>query len=331
GDHAAGAESALATRLALHLGGDELDSRDPGRRPIVTRVPRVEPVDVGEKNEEVGLDQMGYEGGQVVVVADLDLLHRDRVVLVDDAQDAVAQEGEERVAGVEVASAVADVLLGEQDLGDLLPVGGEGLLVVPHERRLADGGRRLLLGDRAGASAQAQPGRARGDGAGGDEGDLDPARVEAGQVGDQRLDPGRRRAEPRLREEPRAHLGPDPPEGGAPARPEAAPVLCAGAAVVSMAASAWRRASRPCPVRAEIRSRGRRWRRASVSTRRSAVSLPGRSTLLATTSWARRPRGGVGARRLLCTARHSSRVSRRLWVSGARGGESARALWRWGA
>ena len=50
---------------------------------IVARVARVEPVDVGEEHEEVGVDQARHQRGEVVVVADLDLLDRHRVVLVD--------------------------------------------------------------------------------------------------------------------------------------------------------------------------------------------------------------------------------------------------------
>jgi len=41
------------------------------------------------------------EGGEVVVVAHLDLVHRHRVVLVDHRQHPVVEQGEEGVAGVE--------------------------------------------------------------------------------------------------------------------------------------------------------------------------------------------------------------------------------------
>ena len=82
------------------------------RRAVGSRrgIAGVEPVHVGEQDQEVGVDQMRDEGGEIVVVADLDLVHGHRVVLVDDGQDAEVEEREERVARVEVARAIADVL-----------------------------------------------------------------------------------------------------------------------------------------------------------------------------------------------------------------------------
>ncbi len=53
---------------------------------------------VGEDEQEVGADQGGDEGGEVVVVADFDLFGGDGVVLVDDEDDAIIEQRGEGVA-----------------------------------------------------------------------------------------------------------------------------------------------------------------------------------------------------------------------------------------
>ena len=67
----------------------------------------------------------------------------------------------QRVPGVQVALAVAHVLLREQHLRHPDAVRRAGLLVVPHERRLADRGGGLLLGDRARPFRRARAARCR--------------------------------------------------------------------------------------------------------------------------------------------------------------------------
>src|SRR5207248_427006 len=94
--------------------GDRLDGVQLAGVAADGRVGRVEAVHVGQQHQQVGLDEGGDQGAQVVVVADLDLLDGHRVVLVDDRQDAEAQQGQQRVARVEVAGAVADVLGGDE-------------------------------------------------------------------------------------------------------------------------------------------------------------------------------------------------------------------------
>jgi hypothetical protein len=52
------------------------------------RVLVVQTVDVGHEEEEIGVDHGGGDGGEGVVVAKLDFRHGQRVVLVDDGDDA---------------------------------------------------------------------------------------------------------------------------------------------------------------------------------------------------------------------------------------------------
>ncbi len=110
-------------------------------RPARRRV--VEGVDVGEQHERVGVDEMGHEGGEPVVVAEADLARRDGVVLVDDGHDAEVEQPLEGAAGVGVVGPTRHVVGGEQHLPTVMSwprrpgVGGE-------EGALTDGGRRLL-------------------------------------------------------------------------------------------------------------------------------------------------------------------------------------------
>ena len=61
-------------------------------------------------------DQVGDQGAQGVVVAELDFVGDHRVVFVDDRYDAQFEQGGEGRAGVEVALAVGQVVVGEEDL-----------------------------------------------------------------------------------------------------------------------------------------------------------------------------------------------------------------------
>src|SRR5690606_9115714 len=89
------------------------------------------------------------------------------------------------VAGVEVASAVLQILGREEDLGRVQAVGGEGLVVRLDESALTDGGGGLEFGQVGGASFPAKTTDAGGDGPAAHQDDLPPVEPEAGQlVGD---------------------------------------------------------------------------------------------------------------------------------------------------
>ena len=116
------------------------------------------------------------------------------------------EERHERVPGVQVPLPVAHVLLGEEHLGDPDAVRPAGLLVVPHERRLADRGRRLLLGNGPRLPAEPEPRGAGRDRARGHQRDLDAARHHRGQVGRQGLDARRIRPLDGIGDEPAPDL-----------------------------------------------------------------------------------------------------------------------------
>jgi hypothetical protein len=54
---------------------------------VLARIGRVQALLVGQDDQRIGLDQVGHQGAQRVVVAELDLVVDDGVVLVDDRDD----------------------------------------------------------------------------------------------------------------------------------------------------------------------------------------------------------------------------------------------------
>ena len=159
------------------------------RRRIAARVGGEETRLVGEQHQHVGLDEIGDERAERVVVAEADLVGRDRVVLVDDRDDVERKQREERRARVEIAAAIREIVVREQDLRGVQAELRERRLVRLDETHLADRGRRLQLVHRRRARGPAEPLDALGDRARRDEHDF-LARVL--QLGDLRR-PARRR------------------------------------------------------------------------------------------------------------------------------------------
>lgn len=127
-------------------------------------------VDAGEQDHATGADQFRDVNREHVVVPEAEFADRDRIVFVDDREDAgfleEAVEGVEKISG---AGFRLDVLGGEEDLGDEdVEIGKQGA-VGAHQAGLADCGAGLAGGDVAGVFGQAHGGNARTNGAGGDE------------------------------------------------------------------------------------------------------------------------------------------------------------------
>ncbi len=185
GDHAAGGgDVGRAAGHGLDLGRDFFDDRDDFAGALQVD----EAGGGGEDDELLGVDEAGDEGGEGVVVAELDLGGADGVVFVDDGDDAVADELLEAGLHAEVAGAGAEILVGEQDLGDGRAAGIEAALPGLHEQALADGGAGLFAGDVGGLFLESEAAHAEADGAGGDDDDLDPGVAQAGDAGGERAD-----------------------------------------------------------------------------------------------------------------------------------------------
>lgn len=162
GDHAAGAHARFPgaadgdARQVLGAG----DLGDPGGAGGAGRSV-VEAVDVGEEDQQVGVDEVGDEGGEPVVVAEADLVGGDGVVLVDDGDGAHLQELVQGAVGVAVVTAAAGVVGGEEHLADADAVAREGGGVAGHEEALSDAGGGLLAGQVLGPHGRGRAGRVR--------------------------------------------------------------------------------------------------------------------------------------------------------------------------
>ncbi len=154
--HAAGAAGVAAVGAGEGGVVDVGELGDAGGAGVVAGVGGEQAVDVGEQDQEVGVEGDSDAGGEAVVVAELEgaclgflalvaavldqLAHADAVVLVQDRDDAELEQAGQGGAHAEGAVAVAEVLLGEQDLGHLDAELTEVLAVEGHELALADGG-----------------------------------------------------------------------------------------------------------------------------------------------------------------------------------------------
>ena len=81
---------------------------------------------------------------QRVVVPEADFIDGDGVVFIDDGDDPEFDQGGQGMACIHEAPAVRQILVCEQDLGNLSAQPLERFLVGPHEAALAHGRRRLL-------------------------------------------------------------------------------------------------------------------------------------------------------------------------------------------
>ena len=118
-------------RRAAHVG------EPPGARPA--RVAVVQRVDVGEQDQRVGVDQVGDQRREPVVVAEADLVGGHGVVLVDDRARCRAPAAGCRVrCALRWCDAAHHVVGGEQHLADPQAVPGEGGGVARDEHALPD-------------------------------------------------------------------------------------------------------------------------------------------------------------------------------------------------
>ena len=145
---------------------------DSFRADIHARVGFVQTCHVAQHDQQVGLDQHRNLGGQRIVVAELNLIDRDRIVFVDDRHDLRIDQRQQGVFGIEVAPAVRQIVVGQQHLRDVDSVARKTGFVQGHERNLANGRGGLFSGNRTGTPVHVQPAHARGHRAGRDHHEL---------------------------------------------------------------------------------------------------------------------------------------------------------------
>ena len=145
---------------------------DETRLGVTAGVGAVQPFLVGQDDQQVGLDQVGHQRAQRVVVAKLDLVVDHRVVFVDDRHHAQVQQGQQRAAGVQVAFAVGQVGVREQHLRTVHALLAQLGFVHLRQTHLADGGGGLQFVDFTRAHLPAQALHALGHGAAGNHDDF---------------------------------------------------------------------------------------------------------------------------------------------------------------
>jgi kynureninase len=164
------AAAAAGHRLERRVAGAAFTDQ-PGRR-IAARVGAEEAGLIGQDHQRIGVDQVRDQRAERVVVAELDLVGHDRVVLVDDRHDGQAEQRQQRRARVQVAAAIGQVGVREQHLRSADAMGREAALVRLHESHLADCRCGLQLVHRGGTPDPAEPLDAFGDRAGRDQDDF---------------------------------------------------------------------------------------------------------------------------------------------------------------
>ena len=68
----------------------------------------------------VSLNEIGDQGRKVIIITEFDLIHDNGIVFIDDRDNPQFEECQSRVPGIEEPPAVAQVIMGEKDLGNHL-------------------------------------------------------------------------------------------------------------------------------------------------------------------------------------------------------------------
>ena len=164
GDHAAPTDRRTGTtghgfkcRITSHHATHECGSR------IAARIGGIEPLLIGEDDQHVGIDQIDHQRTQRVVVADLDLIGDNGVVLVDDRHNTQTEQCQKCRARVQVTRAIGKIFIGQQNLRGLQTVGTKTRLIDLRQPHLADRSRRLQFVNLTGSLLPAQSLDAFGD------------------------------------------------------------------------------------------------------------------------------------------------------------------------
>ena len=115
GDHAAGAHRCRRiARRGDNLGIDLMHDRDELGRGVLVRIGGIEAIDVRKRHAQIGRNQAAHKRRQRVVVAKLDLIDGDSIVLVDDRHHTQLHQAQQGVARVQVGRTARRVVAREQ-------------------------------------------------------------------------------------------------------------------------------------------------------------------------------------------------------------------------
>ena len=140
---------------------------------------------IGQQDQQIGISQDGGTSREVVVVPHLDLGGCHGVVLVDDGNDAMIEQGSQRIASVEVTLPVLQIGAGQQHLTDMQPIEVEQVLPYPDELGLAYRRQHLLVGQSRRQRRVTQMFTPGGNGPRGDHHDSMAVTMQGGTLSDQ--------------------------------------------------------------------------------------------------------------------------------------------------
>ena len=175
--HTADAGDAVgATGEGFDFAGDFRDDRHELFRAIE------ETVHVRENDKQVGIDERGRERTEPVIVAEFDFFDGDGVVFVDDRNDAPREQRVEGFAGAEVPGARFEVVVREENLGDVEIEFAENIAIERHEFALANGGGGLEFRQEFGALGEPERAHAGGNRTRSDENHFLPLFAQRGHL-----------------------------------------------------------------------------------------------------------------------------------------------------
>ena len=119
---------------------DPVNHGNQGRVRIAVGVGRIQAVDIGENYQQIGVDQVGYQCRQPVVVTKYlpDFVHGNHIIFVQDRDYANIQERSKRVPDIQVGLPFRQVINGEQGLRHMNAINLEHLLVSMNQAALPD-------------------------------------------------------------------------------------------------------------------------------------------------------------------------------------------------
>jgi hypothetical protein len=132
-------------------------------RGIPARVSGVQPLLIGQDDQRIRFNQVRHQGAQGVVVPELDFVVDNGVVLVDDRQHPQFQKRQQGRARIQVALAIRQVGVGQQNLGTSHPVFTQLGFVHLRQAHLTHGRRSLQFMDFTGPRVPTEPLHAFGD------------------------------------------------------------------------------------------------------------------------------------------------------------------------
>ena len=143
--HAAGSHRGPSpTGKGLDLRRDFPYFLDQPRLGILLGISRIQPVDIRKNDQCIRIHKSRHHGRKAVVVANLDLIHRHRVILIDDGNGSHLKKRQQSITGMNILMVPCGIFLREQELTHDLAVFRKEFLIHVHEHSLPNSGHCLF-------------------------------------------------------------------------------------------------------------------------------------------------------------------------------------------